>query len=364
MSMKTELYDEHLEHGAKMVEFAGFLMPIQYKNGIFSEVKRVRQTVGLFDVSHMGEIEIKGKDALRFINYITINDASQLEEYQVQYSVMCYEDGGIVDDILVYRLPDRYLLVVNASNTNKDFEWINKNKKGDVEIFNISDSITQLAIQGPVAEKVVRKLTDIDLSIMEFYRATETRISGIDSLLSRTGYTGEDGFEIYIKNENAKKLWNSIFNVGKEFDIEPIGLGARDLLRLEMKFCLYGNDIDKSTTPLEAGLSWITKLNKENFIGRDSLITQKEKETKRSLVCFEMKEKGIPRNRYEINKDGKKIGFVTSGNYSPSIDKFIGLGYINKPFHKSGTEVFINMRSEKKKAVVVKPPFYKKATHK
>jgi len=363
MSKKTELYDEHVEHGGKMIEFAGFLMPIQYRNGIFSEVKRVRQTVGLFDVSHMGEIEIKGKDALRFINYITINDAFQLEEYQVQYSAMCYENGGIVDDLLVYRLPDSYLLVVNASNTNKDFEWVNKNKKGDVEILNITDSITQLAVQGPVAEKVVQKLMDIDLSIMEFYRATESRISGIDSLLSRTGYTGEDGFEMYIKNENAKKLWNNIFDVGKEFNIEPIGLGARDLLRLEMKYCLYGNDIDKSTTPLEAGLSWITKLNKENFIGRDSLITQKEKGTKRMLVCFEMKEKGIPRHNYEIVKDGNRIGFVTSGNYSPSVNKFIGLGYIKKPFHKSGTEIEIDIRGEKKDAVVVKPPFYKNATH-
>ena len=364
MSMKTELYDEHLEHGAKMVEFAGFLMPIQYKNGIFSEVKRVRQTVGLFDVSHMGEMEIKGKDALRFINYITINNASQLEEYQVQYSAMCYEDGGIVDDLLVYRLPDRYLLVVNASNTNKDFEWINKNKKGDVEIINISDSITQLAVQGPVAEKLVQKLSDIDLSIMEYYRATETRISGIDSLLSRTGYTGEDGFEMYIKNENAKKLWNNIFEVGKEFNIEPIGLGARDLLRLEMKFCLYGNDIDKSTTPLEAGLSWITKVDKEEFIGKEALVRQKKEGTKRQLVCIEMVEKGIPRHNYEIVKGGKRIGFVTSGSFSPSVNKFIGLGYINKPFHKSGTEIEIDIRGDKKDAVVVKSPFYKNATHK
>ncbi|MCK4584302.1 glycine cleavage system aminomethyltransferase GcvT, partial [candidate division WOR-3 bacterium] len=292
MSKKTAIYDEHIKLGAKIVEFAGFLMPIQYKDGIFSEVKRVRQTVGLFDVSHMGEVVIKGKNALAFINYITINDASQLDEYQVQYSAMCYEDGAIVDDLLVYRLPDRYLLVVNASNTDKDFEWILKNKAGEVEISNISDSITQLAVQGPVAEKVVQKLTDYELSNMEFYWSTETKVSGVDSILSRTGYTGEDGFEMYAKYKGGLKLWNDILNAGEEFDIEPVGLGARDLLRLEMKYCLYGNDINKSTTPLEAGLSWITKLDKENFIGKEALLKQKEEGIKRRLVCFEMVEKG------------------------------------------------------------------------
>lgn len=364
MSKKTAIYDEHIKLGAKIVEFAGFLMPIQYKDGIFSEVKRVRQTVGLFDVSHMGEVVIKGKNALAFINYITINDASQLDEYQVQYSAMCYEDGAIVDDLLVYRLPDRYLLVVNASNTDKDFEWILKNKAGEVEISNISDSITQLAVQGPVAEKVVQKLTDYELSNMEFYWSTETKVSGVDSILSRTGYTGEDGFEMYAKYKGGLKLWNDILNAGKEFDIEPVGLGARDLLRLEMKYCLYGNDINKSTTPLEAGLSWITKLDKENFIGKEALLKQKEEGIKRRLVCFEMVEKGMPRHHYGILKDGNKVGFVTSGNFSPSVNKFIGLGYIDVPFHKSGTDILVDIRGEKKEAVVVKPPFYKNASHK
>ena len=364
MSKKTAIYDEHIKLGAKIVEFAGFLMPIQYKDGIFSEVKRVRQTVGLFDVSHMGEVVIKGKNALAFINYITINDASQLDEYQVQYSAMCYEDGAIVDDILVYRLPDRYLLVVNASNTDKDFEWILKNKAGEVEISNISNSITQLAVQGPVAEKVVQKLTDNELSKMEFYWSTETEVSGIEGILSRTGYTGEDGFEMYAKYKDGLKLWNDILNAGEEFDIEPVGLGARDLLRLEMKYCLYGNDINKSTTPLEAGLSWITKLDKENFIGKEALLKQKEEGIKRRLVCFEMVEKGMPRHNYEILKDGKKIGFVTSGNFSPSVNKFIGLGYIDVSFHKSGTDILVDIRGEKKEAVVVKPPLYKNASHK
>ncbi len=364
MVKKTAIYDGHKKLGAKIVEFAGFLMPLQYKNGIFSEVKRVRQTVGLFDVSHMGEVEIKGKGALEFIDYITINDASQLEEYQVQYSAMCYDNGGIVDDLLVYRLPDRYLLVVNASNTDKDFEWILKNKRGEVEISNISDSITQLAIQGPVAEKVIQKLTALVLTNLDFYWSTETKVSGKDCILSRTGYTGEDGFEIYVKNESGTKLWNDVLNSGREFNIEPVGLGSRDLLRLEMKYCLYGNDIDKTTTPLEAGLSWITKLEKENFIGKEALLKQKEEGIKRKLVCFEMLEKGMPRHHYEIFVKEKKVGFVTSGNFSPSINKFIGLGYIDKPFHKSDTEIFIDIRDVKKKAVVVKAPFYKNASHK
>lgn len=364
MVKKTSVYEEHLKYGAKIVEFADFLMPIQYENGILNEVKRVRKTVGLFDVSHMGEVEIKGEGALDFINYITINDASKLTEDQVQYSAMCYEDGGIVDDLLVYKLKGRYLLVLNATNTAKDFKWIMDNKKGKVDISNISDEITQLAIQGPEAEKVVQKLTDFDLSSMDFYWSTETDISGVKALISRTGYTGEDGFEIYVDNKYGRKLFTDVMNSGKEFDIEPIGLGARDLLRLEMKYCLYGNDIDKTTTPLEAGLSWITKLKKEDFIGKDALLKQKEDGVKRKLVCFEMQEKGMPRQHYKIYHDDKEVGEVTSGNFSPSVDKFIGLGYIQKPFHKSGTEIFLDIRGKKKKALVVKPPFYKNASHK
>ena len=364
MAKKTALYDEHLKYGGKRVEFAGFLMPVQYGKGILSEVRRVRETVGVFDVSHMGEVEIRGADALDFVNYITINDASPLAEYQVQYSAMCYQDGGIVDDLLVYRLPDRYLLVVNASNSDKDYEWIMKHKRGAVEIRNISDTITQLAVQGPDAKNVLEKLVEVDLSKMEFYWCAETSVAGVDSVLSRTGYTGEDGFEIYCSNKHGVKLWNDVIEAGKEFEIEPVGLGARDLLRLEMKYCLYGNDIDKTTTPFEAGLSWITRLDKHDFIGKDALVEQKEEGTKRRLVCFEMVEKGMPRPHYEICTDGKKVGMVTSGNFSPTIEKFIGLGYIDKPFQKSGTEIQIDIRGKKKQAVVVKPPFYKHASHK
>jgi aminomethyltransferase len=363
MVKKTSLYEEHIRFGAKIVEFAGFLMPIQYTKGILSEVKRVRKTVGVFDVSHMGEVEVRGKDALDFVNYLTVNDASTLKEFQVQYSAMCYEDGGIVDDLLVYRLPDRYFLVVNAANTKKDHEWIVKNKRGDVEIENISDSITQIAIQGPEAEKVMQRVTNFDLREMKFYWSTETKVAGIECILSRTGYTGEDGFEIYVKRE-GERLWKEVFKAGEELEIEPVGLGSRDLLRLEMKYCLYGNDIDKTTTPLEAGLSWITKLDKGDFIGKGALLKQKEEGTKRRLVCFEMGEKGMPRPHYEIFKGETKVGSVTSGNFSPSVNKFIGLGYIDKPFHKSGTEISIDIRGKRKRAVVVKPPFYKNASHK
>jgi aminomethyltransferase len=363
MAKKSSVYEEHIKYGAKIVEYAGFLMPIQYENGIFSEVKRVRKTVGLFDVSHMGEVEVKGDAALDFVNYITTNDAAKLAFNQVQYSAMCYEDGGIVDDLLVYKLKDRYLLVVNATNTSKDYKWIMDNKRGTVDIGNISDDVTQLAIQGPEAEKVVQKLTDFDLSTLDFYWSTETHVSGVKAILSRTGYTGEDGFEIYVENKYGKKLFTDVMDAGEEFDIEPIGLGARDLLRLEMKYCLYGNDIDKTTTPLEAGLSWITKFNKKDFIGKDALLRQKEDGVKRKLVCFEMQEKGVPRQHYKIYQENNEVGNVTSGNFSPSIDKFIGLGYIQKPFHKSGTEIFIDIRGKRKKALVVKPPFYKDASH-
>ncbi len=364
MARKTSLYDEHIKMGGKIVEFAGFYMPIQYKDGVLSEVRKVRETAGVFDVSHMGEVEVKGKDALKFVNHITVNDASGLQEWQVQYSAMCYEDGGIVDDLLVYRLPGRYFLVVNASNTDKDFEWIMKNKKGEVEISNTSDTITQIAIQGPNAEEVVQKLTDLKLADMGFYWSSETKVAGANCILSRTGYTGEDGFEIYAKNEDGVKLWSEIFAAGKEFEIKPIGLGARDLLRLEMKYCLYGNDIDKTTNPLEAGLSWITKLDKDEFISKEVLLEQKRLGIRRRLVCFEMLEKSIPRHHYGIFKNGEKVGFVTSGNFSPSVNEFIGLGYVDKPFYKSGTEIAIDVRGSKKKAMIVKPPFYKNATHK
>jgi len=362
MPKKTPLYKKHIENGAKMVEFADFLMPIQY-TGIISEVNVVRKNLGVFDVSHMGEVEVKGTDALKFVNYITVNDASKLEEMQVQYSAMCYPDGGIVDDLLVYKLPDKYLLVINASNIDKDFEWIMKNKRWNVNIENKSDAYFQLAIQGPIAEEVVQKIVDIDLSPMKFYWAGFCKIDNKVMLISRTGYTGEDGFEIYGDAQYGEKIWDLVFSAGGN-RISPVGLGARDTLRMEMKYCLYGNDIDKTTNPLEAGLAWITKLYKDDFIAKDVLLRQKKEGVKRRLVGFEMEGHPIPRHHYKIYRDGQEIGEVTSGTFSPSVNNSIGLGYISTPFSKVGTEIEIDIRGRMEKAAVVKMPFYKNATHK
>ena len=363
MGKRTPLYKKHVDLGAKIIPFAGFEMPVYYTS-IIEEVLLVRNKVGVFDVSHMGEIEVRGKDALEFVNYITTNNVLSLQEYQVQYSTMLYPDGGIVDDLLVYRLPDRVFLVVNAANTEKDFNWVLENKRGEVEIKNRSDEYFQLAIQGPPAEKVVQKIVDKDLSSIPFYWSTMVKIDGKEFLLSRTGYTGEDGFEIYGGSELGEAVWDKVFEAGMEESIGPAGLGARDTLRLEMKYCLYGNDIDKTTTPLEAGLSWVVKFDKGDFIGRDALLKQKEEGIKRKLVCIELEGRNIARHGYKIFKDGEEVGIITSGNWSPSIEKSIALGYINVPHHRSGTELEIDIRGRMVRGVVVKPPFYKNATHK
>ncbi len=364
MSKKTPFYDKHVALGGHLVDFAGFIMPTQYK-GIIEEVKRVRTTVGVFDVSHMGEIEIKGPDALKFISKITVNDPSALSLNQVQYSAMCYNDGGIVDDLLVYRLKKRYLLVVNASNIDKDFKWIKYNVNENVTVKNISDDIAQLAIQGPDAEKVMQKLTDIDLSKIDFYWAIEGKIADIETVLSRTGYTGEDGFEVYFDKKYADKMWDTIFNAGEEFNIEVCGLGARDILRLEMYYRLYGNDIDSATTPIEGDLSWITRLNKTSFNGREVLLKQKVEGLTKKLVPFEMIDKGIPRHGYEIkDKDRNIIGYVTSGNLSPMLQKYIGCGYVKLEYSSIDSEFTIDIRGRLLKAKVVKTPFYKDGTHK
>lgn len=363
MDKRTPLYDEHVNMGGKMVPFAGYMMPVQF-NGVVSEVNRVRSTVGVFDVSHMGEIIVKGDRRKEFVNYITTNDVMDLEPEQVQYTMMLYPDGGIVDDLLVYNLSDRILLVVNASNAQKDFQWVEKNRWDDVNVENVSNSISQLAVQGPMAQKVISKITDYDLDSIPFYYACETDLCNIPVILSRTGYTGEDGFEIYMPNENALHIYEKVMEAGKEFEIEPIGLGARDTLRLEMRYMLYGNDITKETTPLEAGLSWAVKMTKDDFIGRNALIKQKEEGLKKRLCAFEMMDRGIPRHGYEIYREDKKVGTVTSGNASPSTGKFIGLGYVDVPYNKSGNELMIKIREKMQKAIVIKPPFYKNGSHK
>lgn len=362
MAMKTPFYEKHVQNSGKIVEFAGFLMPVQFE-GIIPEHNTVRTAVGVFDVSHMGEVVVKGRDRVKFVNYITTNDASKLALNQVQYSTMLYPDAGIVDDLLVYNLKDRMLLVVNASNTAKDFAWIMENKKYNVEITNTSDDIAQLAIQGPKAEPVMQKLFAIDLSAIPFYWAAEADMKGIPVTVSRTGYTGEDGFEIYLDKEHAADAWDMVFSAGKEHGIKPIGLGARDTLRFEMRYCLYGNDIDKTTNPLEAGLGWVVKLDKEEFIGRDALSVVKTRGAQRKLVGFEALSRGIPRHLQEIHAGDEKIGFVTSGTFAPSLKKGIGMGYVNLAHTEVGNRLKI-MGKEPIEVEIIKGPFYKHGTRK
>jgi len=352
----TALHDIHEKLGARMVEFAGFHLPIQY-HSIREEHKRVRETVGVFDVSHMGEIEITGPKALDMVQKITINDAAQLEIGQAQYSAMCYADGGIVDDLLVYRMKDKFYLVVNAGNKDKDFRWMLDNKIENCEISDISEKVTQIAVQGKKAEETLQKLTKINLSEIQFYWFVEDVLTDATMIISRTGYTGEPGFELYLENQYAVNVWETIFEAGNEFNIEPIGLGARDSLRLEKKMCLYGYDIDQTTNPLEAGLGWITKLDKGEFIGRDVLVKVKEEGLKRRLIAFELNKSGFPRKGYQIFKDDLELGHVTSGTVSPILEKGIGLGYVKKEFSKIDTDIEILIRNKKVPAKIIKPPF-------
>lgn len=357
---KTALTDVHIALGAKMVPFAGFNMPVQY-SGINDEHETVRTAVGMFDVSHMGEFILKGEKALDLIQKVSSNDASKLYDGKVQYGYLPNENGGIVDDFLTYKIDDKtYLLVVNASNIDKDWDWISKFNNEGVEMKNISDETSLFAVQGPKAADALQKLTDIDLAPMEYYSFQKGVFAGVDNVLvSATGYTGAGGFEIYVANEDAEKVWNAIMDAGKEYGIKPIGLGARDTLRLEMGFCLYGNDIDDNTSPLAAGLGWVTKFTKD-FVNSDNLKAEKEKGVSQKLVGFEMIDRGIPRHDYEIvDADGNKIGRVTSGTQSPSLKKSIGLGYVDTAFAKEGTEIFISIRNQPIKAIVKKPPFVK-----
>lgn len=343
-----------------MVPFAGFNMPVQY-SGINDEHETVRTAVGMFDVSHMGEFILKGEKALDLIQKVSSNDASKLYDGKVQYGYLPNENGGIVDDFLTYKIDDTtYLLVVNASNIEKDWNWISKLNTDNVEMKDISYETSLFAVQGPKAADALQGLTDIELAPMEYYSFQKGTFAGVDNVLvSATGYTGAGGFEIYVANENAEKVWNAIMEAGNPYGIKPIGLGARDTLRLEMGFCLYGNDIDDNTSPLAAGLGWVTKFTKD-FVNADNLKAEKEKGVSQKLVGFEMIDRGIPRHDYEIHDaDGNKIGRVTSGTQSPSLKKSIGLGYVDTAFAKDGTEIFISIRNQQIKAVVRKPPFVK-----
>jgi aminomethyltransferase len=356
----TALTDKHISLGAKMVPFAGYNMPVQYE-GINAEHANVRNAVGVFDVSHMGEFILKGEKALDLIQQVTSNDASKLYDGKVQYSCLPNEEGGIVDDLLVYRIDEKtYMLVVNASNIEKDWNWIQKFNTADVEMHNISDQTSLLAIQGPKSADALQSLTTIDLASMEYYTFQKGTFAGVENVVvSATGYTGAGGFEIYFENKYAAQMWEAIFNAGAEYGIKPIGLAARDTLRLEMGFCLYGNDIDDTTSPIEAGLGWITKFTKP-FTNSEALQAQKEAGVDRKLIGFEMIDRGIPRHDYPIvDEAGNNIGKVTSGTQSPSLQKAIGMGYVAKAFAKEGSEIFIEIRNQKIKAKVVKFPFYK-----
>lgn len=356
--MKTTPFtDIHIALGAKMHEFAGFNMPIEYTS-INDEHLTVRKNVGVFDVSHMGEIWVKGPKALNLLQYVTTNDVSKLSVGQAQYSCFPNGKGGIVDDIIVYRYePEKYMLVVNASNTEKDWNWLNANNQVGAELENASDHTAQLAVQGPKATELLQKLTSVNLSEIPYYHFEVGEFAGVKNvILSNTGYTGAGGFELYFYPEHAVQIWNALFDAGKEFGIKPIGLGARDTLRLEKGYCLYGNDIDDTTSPIEAGLGWITKfVDGKNFIDRPLLEKQKAEGTSRKLVRFELIEKGIPRQGYDIvNAQDEIIGRVTSGTMLPESRIGIGMGYVNTPYFKNGEPIFIKIRNKNMEAKIVK----------
>jgi len=358
---KTKFYEIHKKLGAKLIDFAGFLMPVQYSS-IINEHRAIRNSVGVFDVSHMGEVSIKGERALEFVQYITINDASKLSNGRVQYSAMCYEDAGIVDDLLVYQInPNEYFLVINASNIQKDLDWMNKNNSFGVEIINESDEYSLIAIQGPNSQKALQEACNIELDL-EYYTYSFVNCSGVKMLISRTGYTGELGYEVYFKStqEQAEAFWTTLFEKGKKYQIEPAGLGARDSLRLEMGFSLYGNDIDQNTNPIEAGLSWITKVNKENFIGKDAILKIKADGIKRKLVAMISNERVLPRHGYEISRNGEVIGSITSGTLSPILGHPIALGYVDMEYSDTETELNVKVRNKDIPVTIVKLPFIKK----
>lgn len=366
----TPLNDIHISLGAKMAEFAGYNMPISY-SGIKEEHFAVRQDMGIFDVSHMGEFVVRGKQALDLVQAVTSNDASKLNPGDVQYSCLPNGKGGIVDDLLVYRLFDdmcaegeqAFLLVVNASNMDKDWDWISKHNTFDTRLINISEQTALLAVQGPKTTEALQSLTDVDLGSIEYYHFRKGTFAGIPNvLISATGYTGAGGFELYVENEHAVALWNAVVKAGEPFGIKPAGLGARDTLRLEMGFCLYGNDIDDNTSPLEAGLGWITKLNKSaDFVDKAALTAQKAAGLSNKLIGFVMDGRRVPRHDMPLaSADGRHIGKVTSGTQSPTLDKAIGMGYVETAFATVGTEIFVDIRGGLEKATVVKLPFVAK----
>ncbi|MCS6988495.1 MAG: glycine cleavage system aminomethyltransferase GcvT [Chloroherpetonaceae bacterium] len=363
---RTPLYDLHKSRGAKFIEFGGFEMPLQYE-GIIAEHKAVRESVGVFDVSHMGEVEIKGENALAFLQKVTTNDVAQLYDGKAQYATMLYEndsrypDGGAVDDFIVSRISaTHFFLVVNASNIEKDVEWLRRNATEGVEIVNRSDELSLLAVQGRNAEATLQKLTSLNLAEIRYYHFERGKLANVEMMISRTGYTGEDGFELCFPNEFAEQVWNAILEAGKPFHIKPIGLGARDTLRLEMGYALYGHELDETTNPIEAGLGWVVKFGKGDFNGKQACLNAKEKPRKK-LIGFVLKGKSVARQGYEIaNKNGETIGQVRSGTLSPTLEKPIGTGFVRPECATVGDHVFVKIRGELCEAEIVKPPFLKK----
>jgi aminomethyltransferase len=359
---RTPLFEVYKNYGAKTIDFGGWDLPVQFSS-IKEEHEAVRTKAGLFDVSHMGEVEVRGADSLAFLQKIATNDVSLLKTGGAQYTAMCYEDGGTVDDLLIYKKADNdYLLVINASNIDKDIEWLTENINGDVTIKNISNEVALLALQGPIAQQVLQKLTETDLTEIKFFKFKDgVKVAGVNSLVSRTGYTGEDGFEIYCASEDAIVLWEKILEAGKEDGVLPCGLGARDTLRFEAILPLYGQELSKDITPIEAGIGFAVKPNKEaDFNGKAVLKEQKENGPARKLVGIELIEKGIPRHGYEVFANGEQIGVVTTGTQSPTLKKNIGLALLKAEFTALGTEVEVQIRKKRLKAKVVATPFYKR----
>ena len=355
----TPLHAEHVALGGKMVPFAGYSMPVQYPSGITAEHKAVREACGLFDVSHMGEFMVRGPGALELVQKISVNDAANIEIGQAQYSAMCLETGCVIDDLIIYRFDDRYMLVVNASNLEKDWNWLERHAADfDVDIEDVSDQTALLAVQGPAAREVLRPLASLDIDEVKYYRFREGEVAGVPAVISGTGYTGEDGFELYVPAERAAELWGAILEAGASSGLIPAGLGALDSLRLEVGYALYGNDLDEQHTTLESGLGWVTKLAKGDFVGRDTLAAQKEAGVSRRLVGIRLTGKGFPRPGYDVVSEGEVVGTVTSGTVSPSLGYGIALGYVPISLSKPDTVLQIDARGRLVDAVVQRPPFY------
>ncbi len=356
---RTPLYDRHVAAEAKIVPFAGFEMPVQYRTGITAEHRAVREAAGLFDVSHMGEFVVRGPQALDLVQHVSVNDAAQIEVGQAQYSAMCLENGCVVDDLLVYRFADRYMLVVNASNLDKDWNWIEGHAQAfECELEDVSQDTGLLALQGPAAREILRPLAGIDIDDVKYYRFAEGEVAGVPAVISGTGYTGEDGFELYVGANDAPALWDALMEAGADAGLLPVGLGARDSLRLEMGYALYGNDLDEQHTTLESGLGWVTKMNKGDFVGREALAAQRESGVARRLVGMRLEGRGFPRPGYDIVHEGEVVGTVTSGTVSPSLGSGIAMGYVPVDLAKPDTRLQIDLRGRPVDALVQRPPFY------